>query len=578
MKKPDWQSKHFKSIFRTVYVTSVALLTIAMLILYIAFQEISVSYLDSAMIRFMENTYSSIEYQIAASQNHALNASTSYNGIILFSTQPGFQNEKLRAAKEVDYFITQDANIHSVLFYNSSSGRLCMFGRDLVSGSADTFYDQDAVSRIQSSNLSKCIPRTICNSPYNSSVSKVLTSIHYIGNGNYVVTNLDVEHVFSVLRSDRSVYSKGSISYIVLYDRSQVIYDGFSQDDTAAQQEAIVEALRAHQWKDSFNARLDHVNYHFQIMEDPQNNLQMVSIARQYDVMAGFLAYLISLLCIIALGGIVAVLVNLRVSSKLYSPIVRIRHTLTGKEEAPDTLPDDEIDDITRRIADRSTRLESLFSYKKKRLSLEILLKNQMLDDYFLALHNYTPETAGASVSVFASRLISMFKRIEATCPSFPPINYHQFYIQLSTVHTLAQARDLICGQILDVIQVLGQENHNSAGIDARDVQSYLENNYQDIALSSKSVAMTFHVSVPYLNRIFKQKTGESISSYLKKLRLEHARTLLLDTGKPVEVIARSVGFENTKYFYSLFKAEYGISPNSYRTSGKKTPEQEAGK
>ena len=94
---------------------------------------------------------------------------------------------------------------------------------------------------------------------------------------------------------------------------------------------------------------------------------------------------------------------------------------------------------------------------------------------------------------------------------------------------------------------------------------SYLEQNYQDYNLSSKSIALYHHVSVAYLNRIFKQKTGEAVASYVKNLRLEHARALLLSTNLSVESIARNVGFENTKYFYTLFKGKYGVSPSSYR-------------
>ncbi|MGN0999802.1 MAG: helix-turn-helix domain-containing protein [Faecousia sp.] len=770
MNKPLWQSKHFKNIFQTVYITSLALLTLSTLIMYAAFRQVSGSYLDSMMIRFMENTYSSIEYQIGTSQNHALNASTSYNGVILFSSQTGFQEEKLRASRDIDYFIVQDSNIHSVLFYNASSNQIFMFGRDLISGDADTFFDEDIVQRIRSSagSSSQYFPREICNSPYNHTVSQVLTSIKHVGSGNYVVTNLDTTQIFSVLRNSQSVYSQGSINYLVTYGRNQIIYNSAASEELTDWEAAVLKELSNHQWNKSFRATIDHVSYRFHVVEDPENNLQMVSVIRQFDVTASYLTYLLLFICVLLASGMIAALVNVKVSSKLYSPIVRIKHTLSDEENteaaASSKHSNDEIDDITRQITDRTMRMESLFSYKKKSLSLsqEIFLKNQILykkytdeqfwekcsqeelpyhngdrfiliyaqwfpakpdaeedsgnqellcfglsnvvhelidgrvnvkdlpfekdgiafllcfqdavsldtdypiltsiqrvfdqyfelnlsffisdtftkphelysamqqlqdlsgyqfmyergcilrqgdidtakllldvcetpdiseleglvrffewdackqimDAYFLELHHYTIESARASLNVFVSKLISMFKRIEATCPSFPTLNYHQFYSQVSAVRTLAQAQALIYGQISDMIQVLGEDNHNYTGIDAKDVQRFLENNYQDFSLSSKSVALNFHVSVPYLNRVFKQKTGESISSYLKKLRLEHARTLLMDTNKPVEIIAKNVGFENTKYFYSLFKAEYGISPNNYRTSGKKAPEQ----
>ena len=39
----------------------------------------------------------------------------------------------------------------------------------------------------------------------------------------------------------------------------------------------------------------------------------------------------------------------------------------------------------------------------------------------------------------------------------------------------------------------------------------------------------------------------------------------MISTNIPVEKIALNVGFENTKYFYALFKYEYGIAPSNFR-------------
>lgn len=772
MEKQVWQSKHFKSIFRTVYTTSVALLTIALLIMFFAFQKMSVSYLDSVMTRFMENVYSRISHQILSSQNHSLNVSTSYNGMVLFSTQPALQSEKFHAAKDIDYLISAYTDIHSVLFYNSNADRLYMFGRDHLSCNGSTFYDREVMDMIHSSTSfsSKFVPRVIRDSPYTSTTSSVLTSVHHIGYDHYVVVNLDTNQVFSALQDNHSVYSENSAHYFVVYDHNQIIYDSGNADGLSSHGDLILEQLADHSWKDHFSANIQRDKYHFQVMDVPSANLQMVTVIRQFDITGGFYGYVILLLCILAASGIIAALVNFRVSSRLYSPIVRIKHALSASDTPAASEPSpedeiDEIDDITRRITDRSIRLDSLFSYKKKSLSLsqEIFLKNQMLynkysesefwekakqeelsyapgdgfvltlaqwfpkkpetgkdasdqnllsfglsnvvhelfdekvnvrdlpleqdgiaflfcfrdedapvinqsvlssiqkifdqyfelnlsffisptftsprelftsmqqlqelsgyqffhsgscilhtkdvdthsllsevcevpntsdlealirsgdwpnckemmDAFFQELHRYNREAAGASASVFLSRLIAIFKRIEATCPAFPSLNYHQFYNQVSGVHTLSQAQNLIYDQIMEIIQVIGQEDHNSARIDAKDIQRYLETNYQDFTLSSKSAAETFHVSVPYLNRIFKQKTGDSISSYLKRYRLERAKELLLETNKPVAVIAQTVGFENTKYFYSLFKAEYGLSPNNYRTVERRTAESQ---
>lgn len=116
-------------------------------------------------------------------------------------------------------------------------------------------------------------------------------------------------------------------------------------------------------------------------------------------------------------------------------------------------------------------------------------------------------------------------------------------------------------------MEYMSSSESETANLLADEVVRYLKQNYADYNLSSKSIAQEHHISVPYLNRLFKQKTGKTIALYLKQLRLESARRMLTDTNLSVEAIARRVGFENTKYFYTLFKNEFGVSPSNYRIS-----------
>jgi transcriptional regulator GlxA family with amidase domain len=61
------------------------------------------------------------------------------------------------------------------------------------------------------------------------------------------------------------------------------------------------------------------------------------------------------------------------------------------------------------------------------------------------------------------------------------------------------------------------------------------------------------------LHRKFKQLTGLTPAAYLRELRLERARELLL-AGKAasVEAVALAVGFEDPYYFARIFHKRYG--------------------
>jgi transcriptional regulator GlxA family with amidase domain len=59
--------------------------------------------------------------------------------------------------------------------------------------------------------------------------------------------------------------------------------------------------------------------------------------------------------------------------------------------------------------------------------------------------------------------------------------------------------------------------------------------------------------------------TGMSINPYLRALRLQKAKELLLTPGRPVAEVAYAVGFDDPKYFSRIFSETYGVSPSTFR-------------
>lgn len=93
----------------------------------------------------------------------------------------------------------------------------------------------------------------------------------------------------------------------------------------------------------------------------------------------------------------------------------------------------------------------------------------------------------------------------------------------------------------------------------------YIENNYHTpIALSD--IADIVGLNPSYLSRLFKKETGESITGYLNRIRIEKSKELLQDNSLRLRDIAESVGFNDVSYFSNTFKKSTGISPTEYRT------------
>jgi AraC-like DNA-binding protein len=65
--------------------------------------------------------------------------------------------------------------------------------------------------------------------------------------------------------------------------------------------------------------------------------------------------------------------------------------------------------------------------------------------------------------------------------------------------------------------------------------------------------------------RLLKREQGASFVPYLQKLRLEHSKTMLIETALSVERIAHRSGFKSRTHFQRAFKDSTGLTPISYR-------------
>ena len=68
-----------------------------------------------------------------------------------------------------------------------------------------------------------------------------------------------------------------------------------------------------------------------------------------------------------------------------------------------------------------------------------------------------------------------------------------------------------------------------------------------------------------YFSSLFKRDTGEPLVAYVRRLRVDHAKTLLETTAYPVGRIAPEAGFSSLSSFNRCFRLVTGASPRAYR-------------
>lgn len=79
------------------------------------------------------------------------------------------------------------------------------------------------------------------------------------------------------------------------------------------------------------------------------------------------------------------------------------------------------------------------------------------------------------------------------------------------------------------------------------------------------AIAYEVNVSPVHLARTFKVHVGATMSEYLRRLRVERARSQLLTTDKPLSQIALEAGFADQAHFTRIFKQMVGATPGAYR-------------
>ena len=83
--------------------------------------------------------------------------------------------------------------------------------------------------------------------------------------------------------------------------------------------------------------------------------------------------------------------------------------------------------------------------------------------------------------------------------------------------------------------------------------------------LSLKELARINNVSISYFSSLFKNETGQTLTDYVNKQRINQAKHLLKTTNLQVQTVAQLCGILDLHYFSKLFKRYVGKTPKQYR-------------
>jgi len=137
-------------------------------------------------------------------------------------------------------------------------------------------------------------------------------------------------------------------------------------------------------------------------------------------------------------------------------------------------------------------------------------------------------------------------------------------YFQAPSYATTQQLKDWSIRAIHSISEDAEQELKDNHSTIVRSVKSFVDLHLAD-DVSLPAIADHVHLHPVYLSKVYKAETGEALTAYVYRLRMEKAAYYLRSSNAKVFEVAELVGYNNTAYFIRVFKKFYDVTPQEYR-------------
>ncbi|MEL7121270.1 MAG: ATP-binding protein [Bacteroidota bacterium] len=92
-----------------------------------------------------------------------------------------------------------------------------------------------------------------------------------------------------------------------------------------------------------------------------------------------------------------------------------------------------------------------------------------------------------------------------------------------------------------------------------------IDDHLSDPKFEVEELCNKMHMSRSHLGKKIKALTGRSLNIYIRSLRLQKAKQLIITTNMPIKEVGYEVGFFNSTYFSRIYSEEFGETPSITR-------------
>ena len=149
------------------------------------------------------------------------------------------------------------------------------------------------------------------------------------------------------------------------------------------------------------------------------------------------------------------------------------------------------------------------------------------------------------------------------------------FETALSGFFDIAAVKSHLLGILPSIAEMMNERNAYSSEHVVDNIKAYIRNNSEK-TLTLEKISSLFFLNPSYCSFLFKEKTGVNFIDYVNQVRIDKAKAMLESSEEKVYKIAKALGYDNSKYFFRVFKKQTGLTPEEYRTNAAKSKEEQA--
>ena len=143
-----------------------------------------------------------------------------------------------------------------------------------------------------------------------------------------------------------------------------------------------------------------------------------------------------------------------------------------------------------------------------------------------------------------------------------------QNYNLLDRIQSLQEIRQKIIEMVMECVSKESVADANARSKIQMAI-GYIQEHFAE-NLTVNVLAEHYGMSPNYFSSMFKKEMSRSAVNYITELRINQARELLYHSELSVVDISKKVGYEDSQYFFRVFKKYLGMTPLQYREESRK--------